>query len=339
MRRLYASVDENHEQMPEAPAEPVVPVAPKPVPSHKALDLKPTVGRIPSPKVRSLPLGEDVTIELVYVPAGTFAMGAANGHPDEGPMTKTTIEKGFWMAKTEITNEQYQRFEPGHDSRHEDRHGYQFGVTGYPVNQPGAPAVRLNWKQANAFCEWLSGRSGLKVCLPTEAQWEWACRAGTTTPMNYGPCDADWSKHANMADRTLHHFSGNPYRQDWRTAAYKNPDNIFDNWIPQVASMNDGGFLSDAVGRYLPNAWGLHDMHGNVAEWTASLYKPYPYRDDDGRNDPQVSGRRVVRGGSWYDRPKLCTSSFRRAYRDYQKVYNVGFRIIVEASAEEIASL
>jgi len=339
MRRLYASVDENHEQMPEVPAAPVVPVKPSPVPTHRALELKPTVGRIPSPKVRSLPLGEDVTIELVYVPAGTFAMGAANGHPDEGPMTKTTIEKGFWMAKTEITNEQYQRFEPGHDSRHEDRHGYQFGVTGYPVNQPGAPAVRLNWKQANAFCEWLSGRSGLKVCLPTEAQWEWACRAGTTTPMNYGPCDADWSKHANMADRTLHHFSGNPYRQDWRTAAYKNPDNIFDNWIPQVASMNDGGFLSDAVGRYLPNAWGLHDMHGNVAEWTASLYKPYPYRDDDGRNDPQVSGRRVVRGGSWYDRPKLCTSSFRRAYRDYQKVYNVGFRIIVEASAEEIASL
>jgi formylglycine-generating enzyme required for sulfatase activity len=70
-------------------------------------------------------------------------------------------------------------------------------------------------------------------------------------------------------------------------------------------------------------------MHGNVAEWTASLYTPYPYQGGDGRNDPDAKGKRVVRGGSWYDRPKLCTSSFRRGYQAYQKVYNVGFRIVV----------
>lgn len=234
------------------------------------------------------------------------------------------------MGRTEISNRQVQRFLPDHDSRHEDRHGYQFGVTGYPVNQPDVPAVRLSWQEATSFCARLSRHAGVSARLPTEAEWEWACRAGTTTAMHYGDVEADFSEHANMADITLHHFSGNPYEQDWKRAAYKNPGNLFDNGIPQVGSVNDGGFLSVAGGTYQPNAWGLHDMHGNVAEWTASRYTPYPYRDNDGRNAPSASGRRVVRGGSWYDRPKLCRSSCRRAYRDYQKVYNVGFRVVVD---------
>ncbi|MBL7133455.1 MAG: SUMF1/EgtB/PvdO family nonheme iron enzyme, partial [Phycisphaerae bacterium] len=88
------------------------------------------------------------------------------------------------------------------------------------------------------------------------------------------------------------------------------------------------------VGKYKPNAWGLHDMHGNVAEWTRSLYLPYPYADGPGRNGLTGKGKRVVRGGSWYDRPKRCTSSYRYGYRDYQKVYNVGFRVIMADDSE-----
>lgn len=330
MREEYADVAENHEVMPEFDAPPLKPVAPSTVPVHQALAVNPMIGPIPDQSEKSLALGGDISVELVYVPSGSFAMGSVNGYADEAPMSRVAVEKGFWMAKTEISNRQYQLFDPEHDSRHEDRHGYQFGVTGYPVNQPDAPAVRLSWREAVAFCAWLSEKSGKVVRLPTESEWEWACRAGTGTPMNYGETDADFSKYANMADVMLHHFAGNPYIQDWRRAAYKNPENIFDNWIPQAGTVNDGGFLSVPVGSYKPNAWGLHDMHGNVAEWTASLYRDYPYASDDGRNDQELSGKRVVRGGSWYDRPKLCTSSFRRAYRDYQKVYNVGFRVVVE---------
>ena len=104
----------------------------------------------------------------------------------------------------------------------------------------------------------------------------------------------------------------------------------YDDWIPKDATLDDGAFLPVALGRYQPNAWGIHDMHGNVAEWTASTYEPYPYRPLDGREDLSSGGRKVVRGGSWHDRPFRCTSSFRIGYQPYQPVYNVGFRVVCE---------
>jgi formylglycine-generating enzyme required for sulfatase activity len=73
-------------------------------------------------------------------------------------------------------------------------------------------------------------------------------------------------------------------------------------------------------------------MHGNVAEWTRSAYRPYPYRADDGRNHPEADGKRVVRGGSWYDRPRRCRSAFRQAYHPVQGVYDVGFRIVCDTA-------
>ncbi len=352
MRKLYAGVDENHEDMPELTAYAAGPAGPKKARAPKPPAAPPAVRGWPfdasearrkqsasaTQVARTISLGDGVSLELVRVPPGRFAMGSGDGYPDEAPMAGVEIAKGYWIGKLEVTNRQFQRFDPTHDSRHEDRHGYQFGVTGYPVNLPDMPAVRLSWKQAVGFCRWLSVRlakaepplAGRKATLPTEAQWEWACRAGASTPMFYGKREDDFSKHGNMADISLSYFSGNPYVQDWTKARYKNPTNIYDNWIPQVGTVNDGGFLSRAGGKYQPNAWGLHDMHGNVAEWTRSIYRPYPYRDGDGRNAPEATGKRVARGGSWYDRPKLSTSSFRRPYRDYQKVYNVGFRVIVE---------
>ena len=156
-----------------------------------------------------------------------------------------------------------------------------------------------------------------------------ACRAGTDTPFHYGDLDTDFSRHANLGDATLADFAGNPYQADRIKGRYNNRDNPHDNWIPQEARFNDGGFVSEAVGSYQPNRWGLHDMHGNVAEWTASVYKPYPYADPV----PGQSGKRVVRGGSWYDRPKRCTSSYRFGYREYQRVFNVGFRVVMAEPA------
>ena len=322
LRKYYAKVDENHEALPEQAEEPVHAVLPEPeAPRPPALQVAgwpfdvEQARRMQAEEPVTLDLGGGVTMELVYIPPGTFAMGSVDGYADELPMRRVAIERGFWMGTTEVTNRQFGIFDPSHDSREEDRHGYQFGIPGYAVNAPGMPVVRLSWSRAAAFCEWLSAATGRKVALPTEEQWEWACRAGTDTPFFYGGLDTDFSRHANMADSTLADFSGNPYQIDRVKARYNNPENPHDNWIPQDSRFNDGGFVSEPVGRYQPNPWGLLDMHGNVAEWTASVYRP---------------GRRVVRGGSWYDRPKRCTSSYRYGYREYQGVFNVGFRVVVE---------
>jgi formylglycine-generating enzyme required for sulfatase activity len=272
-----------------------------------------------------------VTLELVYVPGGKFAMGSTDGHPDEAPRAVVDV-KPFWMGKFEVTNAQFKAFDAKHESRDESRHGYQFGITGYGMDDPQQPAVRLSWEQAMTFCKWLAAKTGKTVTLPTEAQWEWACRAGTATPFWYGDVNTDFAPFANLGDATLADFTGNPYVQDRKQARYKNPS-IYDNWIPQDARFNDDGFVSEPAGKYKPNAWGLHDMHGNVGEWTLSAYKPYPYNDGDGRNkiegDPQTE--RVVRGGSWYDRPFRCTSSFRLPLKQYQRVFNVGFRVVMNA--------
>jgi formylglycine-generating enzyme required for sulfatase activity len=242
------------------------------------------------------------------------------------------VSRGFWISRYEITNEQFREFAPQHDSRTEDRHGYQRGVAGYDLDQPHQPVVRVSWDEALAFCQWLSARTGRNVALPTESQWEWACRAGSQQPFWYGDLDTEFSRFANLGDAMLGDFAGDPSIADRVAARFPNP-NKYDNWIPQDARFNDGGFVTEPVGKYAVNPWGLGDMHGNASEWTRSAYRPYPCRADDGRND--VSGvaadtERVVRGGSWYDRPYRCTASFRLPYRQYQRVHNVGFRIVVE---------
>ena len=256
-------------------------------------------------------------------------MGSTSGDGDEAPRAKVAV-KPFRMGRIEVTNRQFRRFDPTHDSRRESRHGYQFGVTGYDVNGEEAPAVRLSWQEAMAFCAWASQTTGLRVRLPTESQWEWAARAGSDAPFWFGGLDVDFAPYANLADVSLADFSGNPYEQDRVKARYNNADNIYDNWIPQSHAVCDGGFLSEASGRWKPNPWGLSDMHGSAAEWTRSKYVPYPYDDGDGRNGEVGEEKRVVRGGSWWDRPKHATASYRRAYRPYQPVYNVGFRVVVE---------
>jgi formylglycine-generating enzyme required for sulfatase activity len=97
------------------------------------------------------------------------------------------------MGRFEITNKIYALFDPDHDSRDEHRHGYQFGRKGYPLNHPDQPVVRISWQEAMEFCRWLSQKTGRKFTLPTEAQWEWAARAGTDTPYSFGNFGDDFS--------------------------------------------------------------------------------------------------------------------------------------------------
>jgi formylglycine-generating enzyme required for sulfatase activity len=285
----------------------------------------------PASSAPAIQLAGGVEIALVSVPGGSFVMGrnGPKGPRDERPAAKVDV-KPFLIGAREITNREFRQFDPKHDSRCESRHGYQFGVTGYDVNGDDLPVVRVSWTKAVAFCEWLSKKTGRKVRLPTEAEWEWAARAGSDKPFWWGDVTDDFAAYANLADISLSDYSGNPYVQDRVKARYGNTENLFDNWVPQAHNVNDGAFLEEKSGKWRPNPWGLHDMHGNVWEWTQSKYAPYPYVADDGRNAPGGDDRRVVRGGSWYSRPKLATASFRRAYRPYAPVYDVGFRIVVE---------
>jgi formylglycine-generating enzyme required for sulfatase activity len=264
-------------------------------------------------------------MDLVLIPPGEFILGDDAGYADERPRSVVRIAKPFWIGRCEVTNQQYARFDPTHDSRVESKNAMQFGVRGFYVSGPLQPVVRVSWHEAMAFCQWLSAKTGRRFTLPTEAQWEYACRAGTATPFSFGDLAADFSKHANLADRTLREYVCDPYNKV--RSPFANP-NRYDDWIPKDERFSDGGFVSEDVGRWLPNAWGLCDMHGNAAEWTLSAYRPYPYRDDDGRNDPALAEPRVTRGGSWRDLPRDCRSASRQPYRPYQKVFSVGFRVL-----------
>ncbi|HPD16392.1 MAG TPA: SUMF1/EgtB/PvdO family nonheme iron enzyme [Planctomycetota bacterium] len=297
---------------------------------------------------RTIELGPGITMELVLIPAGEFLMGdnpvggvsprresrdgdvpPTMSSPDEQPVHRVRIERPFWMGRCEVSNEQFALFDSAHDSRVEDKNTYQFGVHGYPCNEPKQPVVRLSWHQAMAFCEWLSRKTGERFTLPTEAQWEWACRAGTATPFWYGGLDADFSKYANMADAKMREFASNPYTV-WEPQANATK---YDDWIPKDTRFNDGHLVAAPIGSYQPNPWGLCDMHGNMAEWTRSEYRPYPSDESDqsDRSD-KPAARRVVRGGSWRDRPYRCTSAYRLAYPAFQRPYNVTFRVICETA-------
>lgn len=336
--KRYAGIDVDPEAVPQTAGYPSDPV---PVARHAAQTAKPvTLPGWPwtteqakqrqaqggEPVRRTVQLHEDVSITLVRIPAGEFVMGDSSGTDPTAPQRRVTIREPFWMSAHEITNKQYQLFDPTHDSRVESKNAYQFGIHGYPVNRPEQPVVRVSWNEAVQFCRWLSERTGLKISLPTEAQWEYACRAGTDTPFSFGTLDDDFSQYANMADAKLTEFASDPYTVD---RPLKNPPR-YDDWIPKDSRYNDGALLTVAPGQYRPNAWGLFDMHGNVAEWTRT--------DADGLSadsPPNKSVRKVVRGGSWRDRPYRCTSSFRLAYPPYQRVFNVGFRVIAVDQARQ----
>ena len=265
------------------------------------------------PKIK-MELGPGLQMDLVLIPAGEFVMGAADGAPDEWPQSVVKVTRPFYMGTTEVTNAQFKAFDSAHDSRYISVFNKDQSTPGEIANRPTQPVIRVSWNRAMAFCDWMSKRTGRRVSLPTEAQWEYACRAGTQTPMHWGAVNGDFAKLANLADERLNNLA----RGD-------SP-----KWIPSITACNDGSIVTDNVGKYRPNPFGLHDMSGNAAEWTLSAYRPYPYRDD-GRNDVAAAVERVVRGGSFYDRPHRATSSFRLAYRPYAKVWNTGFRVVIEA--------
>lgn len=265
------------------------------------------------PASKTVDLGDGVKLVLQRIPAGSFEMGDVNGEVDEFPTAKADIAKPFWLGATEVTLAQFRLFRTDHRNGFYDQNNKDQNTQGYGMDtRPDFPVIRVSWEEAAAFCAWLSQKIGLRVTLPTETQWEWACRAGTATPLNYGGLDTDFGSAANLADRTLRRLAVGGVSP----SPMESPDPFFD-YVPKDARFDDKTLHLASVGHYAPNAWGLHDMHGNVAEWTASDYAPRP-------------GTKVVRGGAWNSRPKNARSSFRDAFPPWQKVYNTGFRVLVE---------
>lgn len=279
-------------------------------------------------ETKKVQLAEGVEIEFVRIPAGKFVMGSLTGYKDEYPRAEITIDKPFWMSKTEITNAQYAAYDPEHDTRYIEEHGKDHIVPGYIANHPNQPVARVSWNEAQQFVEWLNTEKGVKAALPTEAQWEWAARSGSATQFYYGTWDDDFSKYANLADADRRRLY-----TTWENGAtihvrHNYPENSV--FPLRDDRFTDHWFIVDYVAQNLPNAWGLYDMIGNVAEWTRSDYKAYPYVENDGRNALDAQQRKVARGGSWADRPKVASSSFRQGYLPWQKVHNVGIRLVIE---------
>lgn len=231
-------------------------------------------------------------MKLTFIPQGDFLMGSSENEPgrfeDEGPLHLVRITKPFYLGVYEVTGAEFRE------------------VMGYLPNaliDPALPATKVSWSEANEFCRKLSAREGRKYRLPTEAEWEYACRAGTQSPFYFGRS-----------------FDG--------TQANFNSDSSYgsETTIPSRYELT-------APGTFPPNEFGLYDMHGNAAEWCSDWfedeYSPSsPMSDPSG---PREGDEKVTRGGAYYEDASFCRSASRQSHDPARRPDGQGFRIVSSA--------
>jgi len=252
-------------------------------------------------------------VSMIYLPGGEFLMGSSDGNPDEAPVHKVRVS-ALLMDRFLVTHEMFAQVQLPDPSHWQE--------------SPKQPVERVRWLDAKGYCNERSRLEGLKPCynektpdwdcdysadgyrLPTEAEWEYACRAGTQGAYDFAPPDKlrQYAWYADNADQRTH-----------------------------------------PVGEKKPNGWGLYDMYGNVSEWCEDVYSPSYYRespelDPRGPPNPGHDVKRVLRGGSWKATADMCRASFRQAertgdtdacfYTDY-----CGFRCVRRATPEELQQL
>jgi len=260
-------------------------------------------------------LDDSTTLRLRRIPAGRFVI--------DNPMTRRDafheIEQPFWIAETEITADQLRLFDPDHhNGRFTKRYVGRDGP-GLPLEGTGLPAVRVSHETATAFCRWLSEKTGRRFSLPTVAQWQWSAVAGSNTGYGYGAAETDFSKHENLADLSLALPPGTTGGLESNISAHFGAgilaSAVFGSNIVCDARYNDGYVATSPIRTFAPNRWGLYDMGGNISEWTATS---------------KGNGRYIACGGSWCDRPALSHAGRTVDYPSWQRVHNVGFRVICE---------
>lgn len=223
-------------------------------------------------------------MQLVYIKPGSFVMGSPeselNRYPDE-KQHQVQIKSGFWMGKYEVTFEQYDFFA---------KHSHHAKPLDEGWGRGKRPVMNIKWYEATEFAKWLSRKSGHHYRLPTEAEWEYAARAGTTTAYSWGDNPAEFPDFA------------------WNTT--------------------NANSQTHPVGLKKPNPWGLYDMHGNVWEWTASTYEEEYDGSELKGSDFKSRALRSVRGGAWYFYPKGMRSADRRIYSPFLHWPYIGFRLV-----------
>ena len=299
------------------------------------------------PKKLAVDLGGGVKMELVLIPAGEFKMGSAESaedtaaffkktygedllkadfFKDEHPQHRARITKPFYLGTYHVTRGQFRQFvaESGYKM---DAEGNMKGAVGWDpekkvfgLNEKYSwrnagfeqtdehPVVNVSWNDAVEFCKWLSKKEGKTYRLPTEAEWEYACRAGTTTRYYSGDDPETLAKVANVADAA---------------AKAKFPD-----WKYTIKA-NDGYVFTAPVGKFKPNGFGLYDMHGNAYQWCADWHgaEYYAKSPADDPTGPDSGNDRVLRGGSWGLGPCFSRSAVRNRYSPGYRNFGAGFRV------------
>jgi len=234
----------------------------------------------------TLDLGHSVTMDFVLIRPGSFMMGSENDG-DEKPVRKVSIAKPFYMAKYEVTQAQWESLMGSNPSNFSSAGGSATGGKGGKN-----PVEQVSWSDCQEFLAKLKDKApGMDVRLPTEAEWEYACRAGSSTGFCYGDAGAGLGDYA--------WFSGN------------------------------SGGTTHPVGEKKPNAWGLYDMHGNVWEWCSDWYGTYGSTAETDPVGPSSGSWRVSRGGSWYVEAGSCRSAYRFNYDPGTRYASLGLRVVV----------
>jgi len=273
-----------------------------------------------------LDLGRWTAIELRWVPAGKFLMGSPRteiGHQRDEFRHEVEITRPFYIGKYEVSRKEFQAFKDAkkgyktlaerekwawalEQGKWARRPNIRWSSPGFRQDND-EPVTCVAWRDAVMFCQWASDKTRRTVRLPTEAEWEYACRAGTTTRFSFGEKDEDLHKHGNYADQSAAEI------------------------LPRVDRKHNDGHKRTAPPRsYQPNRWRLYHMHGNVAEWCLDHYGAYSTEAVRDPKGPERGTARLARGGSW-DRPAaMCRSACRQRLPEAYRAGNVGFRIVVE---------
>ena len=248
-----------------------------------------SAGKVGVPVAKELDLGGGVTMKMVLIPAGHFLMGSPDseqGHiKEEGPQHEVTLSRPFYLGVTEVTQAQFQAV---------------MGTNRSEFKGATNPVEMVSWYDATEFCKKLSEETGQAVRLPTEAELEYACRAGTATAFSFGDADSALGDYA------------------WYSA--------------------NSGDRPHPFGQKKPNAWGLYDMHGNLWEWCADWYGEYPKGAVTDPQGPASGKVRVLRCGGYFFNPKGCRSASRYFYLPDDRGTNFGFRVVVSVPGSPAAA-